>query len=407
MKIIWIKVSLFFLFMIAFIGSSLRAVYLIKLPLKYANLVHAHSHTAFQGWIYTLTLLLITSLYLNKAQIKKGRYALQFMLTTLVIVGILVSFSLQGYALFSIAFSTIFGLMNYWFIFRFLRDSKDMEPAVEQSISLRFIKTGMFLGLLSTLLPFAIGMLAAKDLKTTEAYPSFIYSFLHLQYNGWFLFIAIGLLFKLLEKDQILFDKQKANIFYWLFSIAVIPALSLSFLGMSFRGLVIIPAAIAAILQILGIGFFFLALKPVLLQWLQAKNIWFQLFLSASLSSFILKVSLQFLSIFPSLSSYAFHNKNMVLAYLHLSLIGVLTFLLLAILIDLKWLSLNWLSKSGLSLFLTGFVITELILSLGGMGVFYDYKILFYGSVAMLLGVFLLLLSPQAAPEHRYQIKSL
>ncbi|HHO56065.1 MAG TPA: hypothetical protein ENK21_06720 [Trueperaceae bacterium] len=394
MKIIWSKASLFFLFMIAFIGSSLRAVYFIKLPLKYQNLIHAHSHTAFQGWIYTLTILLISSLYLSQSQIKKGRYPLQFWLTVLVIVGVLVSFSLQGYGLFSIIFSTIFGFMNYWFIFGFLRQTKDFTDELRQSISLHFIKTGLWLGLLSSLLPFGIGFLAAKDLKATEAYPSLIYTFLHLQYNGWFLFVALGLFFKLLENAQIPFSKKMASRFYLFFAIAVLPAISLSFLGTSFRNYIILPAYFAAIMQIIGLGFFFLTLKPILKKWMCQKNIWFKLFISASLVSFFLKISLQSLSILPQLEQYAFKNKNVVLAYLHLSLIGVLSFMLIAILIDLKWLSINWLSKIGLSSFLAGFVITELILALGGLGIFYDYKWLFYGSVAMLIGISLLLISP-------------
>jgi len=395
MKIIWTKASLFFLFMIAFIGSSLRAVYFIKLPLQYQNLVHAHSHTAFQGWIYTLSILLISSLYLNQSQIKKGRYVLQFLLTVLVIVGVLVSFSMQGYGLFSIIFSTIFGFMNYWFIFSFLRQSKSFANEIKQSISLRFIKTGLWLGLLSSLLPFGIGFLAAKGLKATEAYPSLIYTFLHLQYNGWFLFVALGLFFKLLENAQIPFDKKMASRFYWFFAIAILPAISLSFLGTSFRNYIVLPAYFAAIMQIIGLGFFFATLKPIFKKWMCSKNIWFKLFMLASLSSFFLKILLQSLSILPQLETYAFKNKNIVLAYLHLSLLGVLSFMLIAILIDLKWLSINHFSRIGFSLFLIGFLITELMLVLGGMAIFYDYKWLFYGSVSMLVGIFLLLLSPQ------------
>lgn len=395
MKILWTKASLFFLFMIAFIGTSLRAVYFIKLPLQYANLVHAHSHTAFQGWVYTLTLLLITNLFISKEQIKKGRYPLQFALTVLAILGILVAFSMQGYGLYSIMFSTSFGILNYWFIFSFLKDTRAKDKENTQPIPLRFIKVGLYLGLLSNLLPFGIGFLAAKGMKASEAYPSLIYTFLHLQYNGWFLFIALGLFFKMLENNKVGYSKKLANIFYWLYSIAVLPALALSFLSMSFRNYAIVPAYFAAILQILGIIVFFLILKPILIDFMSKKSIWFKLFLSASLGSFFLKVLLQSLSVLPQLELYAFKNKNIVLGYLHLSLIGVLTFLLLAILIDMKWLSINWFSKIGSTLLIAGFITTELLLVLGGLGIFYSLEQLFYGSLAMLTGIFLILISPQ------------
>ena len=394
MKIYWSKVSLFYLFMIAFIGSSLRAVYFIKLPFLYGNLVHAHSHTAFQGWVYTITLLLISSLYLNKTQIDKGRYPLQFKLTILVILGILTAFALQGYGLFSIIFSTLFGLMNYWFILSFFRDSRQMVADVKSSISLRFVKTGLALGMFSNLLPFTVGIASAKGLKGTEVYNSLIYTFLHFQYNGWFLFVILGLFFKMLEQNQIPIAKKPASRFYWLFTVAVLPATALSFLGTSFRSYALLPAYFAAILQLAGLVFFFITLKPILKNWLLSKNIWFKLFLTASLSSFFIKVGLQSLSILPQLEQYAFKNKNIVLAYLHLSMLGVLSFMLIAILIDFKWLNIDRFTKIGFSLLLIGFVITELILALGGVGIFYDYKWLFYGSVFMLIGIFLLLVSP-------------
>ena len=69
--------------------------------------------------------------------------------------------------------------------------------------------------------------------------------------------------------------------------------------------------------------------------------------------------------------------------------------MLIAILINIKWLSINRFTRIGLSSFLAGFVLTELILALGGLGVFYDHKLLFYGSVAMLIGILFLLISPQ------------
>ena len=122
MKISWIKISLVFLFVVAVIGTSLRAIFLFPLPFNYSNLVHAHSHTAFQGWIYTVMLLLTTNLFFNEKLVDQGRYPLQFKLTAIVIIGVLISFSFQGYGLYSILFSVFFQLLNYWFIFRFLRD---------------------------------------------------------------------------------------------------------------------------------------------------------------------------------------------------------------------------------------------------------------------------------------------
>ena len=97
----WSKISLVFIFVVALIGTLLRSVAFVTVPLEYVNLVHAHSHVAFQGWVYTCMILLLTTTYLTAEQVRKGRYPLQFVLTVIVVVGILISFALQGYRLAS------------------------------------------------------------------------------------------------------------------------------------------------------------------------------------------------------------------------------------------------------------------------------------------------------------------
>lgn len=217
------KISLSFFFVIAIIGTTMRAFSFFDIPLEYKHLLHAHSHVAFQGWVYTLVILFTTHLFLTTEQIKKGYYSLQFILTIVIVLGILIAFSLQGYALFSIVFSSLFQLLNYWFNFQFFNDVKKHKP----TLSLRFIKTGFWLGLLSTLAPWGIGILTAKGYVHTEAYSSVLYFFLHFQYKGWFLFVVFGLLFKWLETNQITYNTKKATLFYQLFTWAIIPAYTL------------------------------------------------------------------------------------------------------------------------------------------------------------------------------------
>ncbi len=391
-----IKISLFFLLCVALIGTLLRAVAFIKLPFDYQHLVHTHSHVAFQGWIYTLVMLFTTHFFLEPKQINSGRFNLLFKLTVIIIICVLISFTLQGYGLYSIIFSSIFQLLNYWFIFSFFSHCKASEKNKTSQTSLLFVKTGFWLGLLSTLAPWAIGILSAKGLSGTEAYRSAVYFFLHFQYNGWFLFTALGLVFKLWENEQIGFDPILAKRFYWLFTLAAIPAYGLSLLGMSFRNVVMIPAAIAAIMQTAALLIYGQLLQKIIGVWFQEKSIWFKLFMISALVSLFLKVSLQFASIFPAVQHLAFDSKNLILAYLHLSLIGVISFIFMSILIRLKWLSNHMLSRAGYLLLITGFVVSEIILAISGMGWFHLSTTLLAFSALMALGILLLLLSPKA-----------
>ncbi|MBS9766633.1 MAG: hypothetical protein KGV44_03715 [Flavobacteriaceae bacterium] len=381
MKSKWIKISLFFFLIIAIIGTLLRGLFFINIPLDFQNIVHAHSHTAFQGWIYTAQFLLLTKLFLRDEQIKKGRYALQFKVTIVVILGVLVSFALQGYGLFSILFSTLFQVLNFIFIYRFLKDIRSLAS----SVGIKFVKTGLWLGVLSNFLPFAIGFLTAKGLKGTELFYSCLYSFLHLQYNGWFLFVGIGLLLKILEK-KLTYNKDTHR-FYELFAITVLPAITLSFLGMSFAKYILIPAYISAFLQYLGVFY----LVRFFYQNRSELNLKHQLFFTIFLASFLLKIVLQSLSVFPIFKELAFENKFIILAYLHLNFIGVLSFLILAVIAKLKWLLSNFLNKIGSFFLIIGFLLTELFLVLGGLGIFYSMIGIFIASAFIALGVLILL----------------
>ena len=248
MKKEWGKLSLIFLFLVAFIGTLMRAVGVVNTPFAYTHLLHAHSHVAFQGWVYLIMMLLLTRFFLDGEQVEKGRYPLQFKLTVFIVVGILVSFALEGYGLYSIIFSTLFQVLNYWFIFRFLKDSRRSRAYSEKAISIRFVRTGLWFGLLSTLLPYAVGILSAKGLNGTEAYRSLVYTFLHLQYNGWFLFVVLGLFFDFLDKRKVKYNRKFADLFYWLMTLAVIPATTLSLLGMTFINDIMPLAYLSALL---------------------------------------------------------------------------------------------------------------------------------------------------------------
>lgn len=389
MKSEWSKVSLAFLFLVALIGTILRSTAYFDIPFNYQNLVHAHSHTAFQGWVYLSMFLLLTKTFLTDDQIVSGKYALQFIITVLVVVGVMVSFSLQGYGLYSIIFSTLFQILNYWFIFRFLRDSASSN---KNSLSLKFIKVGLGYGVLSTILPFAIGITSAKGLSGTELYTSLIYSFLHLQYNGWFSLVVIGLFYNYLDRKGMPYDMKKAARFFWLYALIVIPAISLSLLGMNYADYVKPIAYLSSIFIGLGLINFIGSLPRKFWSLKVGDSTWFKCFLFIFLGSFILKCLLQILSVLPYFMRHAFFNKPIVIAYLHLTLIGSITMLFLALFLEKGWLGLNKLVKTGSTLFMMGFFLTEIMLVLSGLGLFQSQVLLLVGSASIGLGVLFLIL---------------
>lgn len=69
----WSKVSLFFLFSVACIGTLLRSFSYVDIFFEYQNLVHAHSHIAFQGWAYTIMFLLLINLFIDEDKYTKPK----------------------------------------------------------------------------------------------------------------------------------------------------------------------------------------------------------------------------------------------------------------------------------------------------------------------------------------------
>ena len=392
----WSKISLVFLFVVALIGTLLRSVAFVTVPLEYVNLVHAHSHVAFQGWVYTCMILLLTTTYLTAEQVRKGRYPLQFVLTVIVVVGILISFALQGYAFYSILFSSFFQVLNYWFIFRFFKDAKKTEFHYNGDSSLRFVKTGLWFGLLSTLLPIGIGVLSAKGQNGSEAYRSLVYTFLHLQYNGWFLFVVLGLFYRFFDRNHWSYSRREVIRFYYLLAIAVIPSISLSLFSMEFSRH-IIPLAYASALILLGALIFFIrGLPKNLFASLEKQGFWFRVYFYGFIASFLLKMALQVLSVLPPFQSYASYNKFIIIAYLHLSLIGSISFLLLALFLDMKWMPVTRRFKAGSALLFAGFGGIEILLALAGLGFFYDPVLLAVGSGCMAFGILTMILNRKA-----------
>ena len=384
----WSIFSLIFLLLIAMAGTVLRAGFAIALPTQYGHFLHAHSHTAFQGWIYTAMMLLLLHLFLGAEQIRKGRYVWQFRGTVAAVTAVMITFSLQGYGMYSIVSSTVFQVFNYWFIYRFFRDVRGQVP----SVSLCWVKTGLWLGILSTLAPFAIGILSAKGMGGSEAYRAAVYFFLHFQYNGWFQFVAPGLFFRWIESENIAFDQRLARRMYRLFAVAVVPGYTLSLLGMSFHGVIWVPATLAALLQVAGLAVAYRMWGAALRAWFWSQNTWLRTFLFVAIFSFFLKYALQLLSVIPALQEVAFTNRDLIVAYLHLCLLGHFTAFFLAMLLSVGWLPVNVFTRIGSVLFLTGWVLTEGLLVFRGLGGGPVLLPLLWWSAAMTTGVLLLIL---------------
>ena len=398
---LWWRVALLHLLLIAFAGLLLRWMLVSPVQgLNFRNILHAHSHGALLGWLYSAFFVALLHAYLPQQMRNKGSYAWLFWLSQLAVLGMLLSFPVQGYAAVSITFSTLHILLSYGFAWRFWRDVEQL-PDVQQrhAASIPFVKLSLLLMVLSTLGPWSLGPIMATGYSGSELYFNAIYFYLHFQYNGWFTFAALGLFFRLLEHYQIHFSRSIARAILQLLALAIVPAYLLSVLWTEPAVWLYAIGGAAALVQLVALVLLAKLLWQIrgTLQMICSKEVW--LLFGLSLVACGIKMVLQVASALPVVALLAYKVRLFVIGYLHLTLIGFVSLFLLGYFAQLGWLKLSArLTRTGLGLFLTGFFLSELCIFTQGiafwlrLGAFPYFNEAMFG-VSALLPVGLLLLA--------------
>lgn len=387
------RLPLIFFFIASVAGVILRGMQMgLSFEWNYTYLLHTHSHVMFLGWVFNGLYLVYVQSYIPYS--RRKRYLVLFNIIQSLIVGMLFSFPVQGYGLFSILFSTFHIFAVAMFVYWFFRDTS-WKAAEKQPLSLWFAKASLIFFILSSLGPFALGPMVANGLGQTTWYYLAVYYYLHFQYNGVFAFGVLAVVLRLFKLKQIMFNVSLARQSGMILFIACIPAYTLSALWINPGIIFNCIGGVSAVAQIVAL---FLLIKVVrsveVLSW-KSFTPASRFILAASFASFGVKYFLQLLSAHPAIAQLAYENRSYVIAYLHLVLIGVVSLPLIA------WYFEHQLVKGkvagwGLGLLFGSFVGTELVLAavpslaLTGMAIRYGMEWLFGLSIALAFGVLLI-----------------
>lgn len=362
----WIQVALINFCIVALAGVTLR--YKINFPLPSLNqkyLLYAHSHFAFDGWV-ALALMALMVHYLQKHNVVTNykKYHWVLIANCLTAYGMFISFIIQGYAFYSIAFSTLSIFISYFFIFYLWRDLNKVE---DKSYASKWFKGALILWALSSLGAFTLAYLMANHIMVQDYYFAAVYFFLHFQYNGWFLFVCFGLLFSFLYDKGFLPAVAIGKKLFIIMAATVAPTYFLSILWLKLPKVLHWIADVSGILQLLVL-FYFIQLLPVVKKNIPNKitKTTKYLWIMASVA-FILKIILQMLSIVPYLSHFAFGFRPVVIGYLHLSFVGIISFYILGYFNEVLKLTNRHIDGGGIILFVIGFLVQEIILMLQGL----------------------------------------
>ncbi len=319
-----ISIALLYFLLVALIGTFLRFFYVFPVPANYTFVLHAHSHTALLGWVYIGFTSLIYKIFLVTSQ-KEKLYKKIFVFTNICIIGMLVTFPIQGYALFSIIFSTLFLFASYWFSwFSF----KYVSLKLKKRFSWKLIKTALYYLVISSAGPWAVGPIIAILGKTSVWYKLAIYFYLHFQYNAWFIFAILGILFYILEEADFKFSQKNLHSFYILLNTGVILSLFLSALWVKPPAIIYILGALGGIFQIWAFYRLFLLLKT--LPVLKPFSAYTGKLLKLAGILLIGKITMQLLTALPFFADLAYTYSYLVIGYLHWTFLGVISISLLS-----------------------------------------------------------------------------
>lgn len=398
MRMTGVRLALFWLLMTAVSGVMMRVFALVPLPgLDYGHLLHAHSHTALLGWGYMALFLLIAAMFFKENEQDGRQLRPQFWMTQLTIAGMFVAFTLQGYGVFSIAFSTLHIVLSYWFgvlVWRRLKRSNKGNGGV----SSLFLKGSLACMMFSSLGPWMLAALSANDLKASALYGAAIYFYLHFQYNGWFTLGLIALFIRLLERKGVSFPAKLAKMQFALYAASLLPSFLLSILWMELNPVWHAAAALGAVLQWAVVVIFLVIVVRARTAVILLFQGWSGIFAVLSFFALFLKATMEIGSAVPGLSELIYASRNVVIGYLHLALLGFVSFLCLAFFLQQGWLGAHSRREQrlGYMCFITGFIVNELVLFLNGLlewtdsgAVRYGEQLLLFASIAMAAGILL------------------
>ncbi len=396
-KKFWIGIALINLVVVAILGLVLRSKILFPLPfIDFKNTLHAHSHYAFGGWVTLALLTLLTYEVLPPSMTRKRVYRWLLAGILLNAVGMLISFPLQGYGLYSILFSTLFIFVTYGYGYVFIKDV--LKTKNSRTIKLLSIASIVYL-VISSVGPFTLAWLLASKSGNAFLYRDSIYTYLHLQYNGFFTLAILALFFNRIEH---LMNKRSAKMSYrfaHILNFTVLPSMFLNYLW-HYPNTVYRILALAGSISLLVCIIYFLA-TAWSVRYIFKKNIKAVKIIGiTAMSAFVLKMAMQAFTIFPALGSLVFANRPMIIAFLHLVLLGFVSLYLITHFLYAGYMQMNKRSTIAAYVFATAVVANELVLFMQGTGVMFMTNSRMYNWLLWGTGIWLVVGSAMMARSY-------
>ena len=277
------------------------------------HLIHTHTHAALLGWVY----LIFSGFTLKTVIPERKATAIAVPMAVglhLANVGMFIAFSLQGYAFWSILFSSIHLFLTVWLAVVYLFFRKKDAPLLVRN----FTGSAWLWLMLSGFGPFALAFTGGMAGQWAQFW---LGSYLYLLTNGWILFIliAVGIQYLHVKTDSNKWMNIGFNIMFYslpgsMISMFYVLDISekLQWIGWLFNVAFSIGTLMVVIPLIKP------ALKKTIDKWLVFQGLLF----------LIVKSVLQIIAFLPFLL-YLTSNHHLKVLFLHLFLLGCVTLILI------------------------------------------------------------------------------
>ncbi len=361
----WTRFALFNFLLLATVGVLLRYKILFSLPfVEQKHLLHAHSHFAFSGWV-SLALYIAIIYILQPSEKKLRQFEWVLVAQQMSSFGMLFTFPFTGYDTGSIAFSTASIFVSYAFAWLAIKEIIDSNL---KSIIRKFLIAGIACNVVSSAGTFLLAYLMATRNLQQDLYFGSVYFYLHVQYNGWFLFTIAGMFFATVQQWIKPDDDKLLHRFFWLLLVSFIPAWFLSLMWMRIPSWMYMLAVTAAVIQLPALWYllrFIINNRKAFAGRFTTVVKWFWIIAG---TAFVLKIIMQGLSAIPQLNTYAFGLRAIVIGFLHLVLLCFVSVFLVGWFAKEQLLVLpNRKATAAAWIFAGGVVFNEVLLMLQGI----------------------------------------
>jgi hypothetical protein len=249
-------------------------------------------------------------------------------------------------------------------------------------------------------------------------YRDAIYTYLHLQYNGFFTLSVFALLINQFKSKFNNRVKLRVKRFAIALSLSVLPTLFLSYLwhfpNLTVRSIAVLGCALL-VLTLICFGAVIIIAKPVF----SNMGPFAKVTGSQSLFAFALKTTMQIGTVFPSIGNEIFSNRPVIIGYLHLVMLGFISLYLLAHLIHVNFFEMKKrMVKAGIIIFTVSVIANEIMLMTQGLSEmmnrnspFYPW-LLWWAAIGLFSGAFLISISavrdlkPKTAVKPEFSLRN-